>query len=58
MPKDEGYPRLEDLPTRPVQVPRLRPVVLNDSVSNRIEDIPQPRPSRDPTPKLGRPSRW
>ena len=57
MRREDGYLRREDEPTRPVRVPRLRPITVNDSTAIRVDDTPH-RPGREPTLKLTPTSRW
>jgi hypothetical protein len=45
MRREDGYQRREDEPTRPVRVPRLSTIILNDT--SRVIKID---PSKDPTP--------
>lgn len=48
MRREDGYQRREDEPTRPVRVPRLSNIILNDtSRVIKIDPDPTPRPRDD-----------
>jgi hypothetical protein len=57
MRRDDGYRRMEDEPTRPVEVPRLRPIVINESSAHRVVEADEEPPRREPTVKLAAASR-
>jgi hypothetical protein len=50
MRREDGYQRREDEPTRPVRVPRLSTIILNDT-SRVIKVDPDPTPEPVPNSK-------
>jgi hypothetical protein len=55
MRREDGYERREDEPTRPVRVPRLSPIIRNDTSRIIKVDMPTDSPRREPTVKLDPP---
>ena len=45
MHRDDAFRRVEDQPTRPVAVPRLRSRILNDSIRVDLNEPPRREPA-------------
>jgi hypothetical protein len=52
MRREDGYEHREDEPTRPVRVPRLSPIIRNDTSRIVRVDVSDQPPRREPAIKL------
>jgi hypothetical protein len=52
MRREDGYEHREDEPTRPVRVPRLSPIIRNDTSRIVRVDVTDQPPRREPAIKL------